>query len=91
MSTDTSADQLIARWIESNPDRPDPAHAWVLPRHVSAWVVIGQLQLEDGNVETVADAYELPPQAVQAAMAFYRRHRTIIDERIAAHRAFFGE
>jgi len=82
--------ELIARWIEPNPHKPGPADAWVLPGHVSVWAIIGQLQLEDWDVVGVAEWYELPPPAIEAALAYYRQHRADIDARLKRNRAFFA-
>lgn len=82
--------ELIARWIRPNPHDPDIAAAWVLPRNVSAWLVIRQLQLDHGKAELVAEDYELPVEAVEAAESYYHRHQPDIDARIAANRAFWA-
>ena len=89
MSTATS-DALIARWLEQSPHHPEPAESWVLPRCVPVWSVIRQLELEYGKPEGVAEAFELPVEAVEAAVAYYRRHQSDIDARIRENRAFFG-
>ena len=83
-------DALIKRWIEVNPNKPGPADAWVLPGCVAVWVLIRQLDLEGGAVETVANDYELPLEAVGAAIAYHKKHRKVIDQRIARNRAFFA-
>lgn len=90
MSTGTVAeDELIACWIVPNPEHPGPADARVLPGYVSAWVVIGQLQLDYWKPEAIAEGYDLPEEAVRATVAYYRRHQEAIDARIAEHRASF--
>ena len=91
MSIDTDMqEQLIAHWIEPNPHHPSLAEAWVLPGHVSLWVVIRQLQLEHWEPEGITEGYGLPAEAVQAAVAYYQRHQAVVDDRIAQSRAFFG-
>lgn len=90
MSTDTRTEELIARWIEPNPHKPGFAEALVLPRRVSVWAIAGQIELEHGKLENVAEAYDLPPEAVEAATSYYERHRAEIDARIARNRAFFA-
>lgn len=91
MSVNTTSERaLSSRWIQPNPHDPDPAEAWVLPRHVSAWVVVQQMELDEAHGERVAEAFDLPLAAVRATMAYYERHRTAIDTRIAANRVFFG-
>jgi hypothetical protein len=83
------ANKLIDRWVEPSPHKPGPAEAWVLPGCVSIWVVICQLEIEAGKAEVVAEDYELPLEAVQAAIAYYQSHKKAVDRRIARNRAFF--
>lgn len=90
MSTDIKSEELISRWIEANPHKQGEAEAWVLPAHVSVWALIAQLELDGWDLTGVADWYELPVEAVEAAAAYYRRHRAEIDARIARNRAFFA-
>jgi uncharacterized protein (DUF433 family) len=82
-------EELVARWIEPNPHKPRPAEAWVLPRHVSVWAVIRQLELDAWKVKCVAEGFELPVEAVEAAIRYYRRHRADVDARIIRNRASF--
>ncbi|HEY7293852.1 MAG TPA: hypothetical protein VH916_02380 [Dehalococcoidia bacterium] len=78
------------RWIVPNPHKPEVAEAWVLPKHVSVWVIVRQLEIEGGQADVVADVFDLPIAAVDAARAYYEQHRAAIDERIARNRAFFA-
>lgn len=78
---------LIKRWIELHPHKTEPAEALVRPRLVSVWAVAGQLELEHGAVEVVAEVYDLPPEAIEAAKAYYHRHKPDIDARLARNRA----
>jgi uncharacterized protein (DUF433 family) len=82
-------DAQIARWIEPAAADTDPADCCVLPRRVPVWAIIGQLKLEYWKAEVVAGEYELPLEAVQAAMAYYRRNQRDVDQRVAANRSFF--
>ena len=52
---------------------------------VSVWAIIGHLGGEDGDVRRVADNYDVPVEAVEAALAYYREHRAVIDDRVAAN------
>lgn len=91
MSTRSAADeQIIARWIEPNPHTTDPAEALVLPRCVSVWALIQLLQLADNTTACVAEAYELPPEAVQSTVRYYDLHRAAVDARIERNRAVFA-
>jgi hypothetical protein len=53
------------------------------------WAVIGNLRINQGDIAATAAAYALSLEAVQAALAYYWRHQTIIDGRLAEHAAFF--
>jgi uncharacterized protein (DUF433 family) len=81
------ADTLIARYLEENPHRPGEANVRVKGYGVSVWALIAQLEAEHGDAARVATDYELPQEAVQAAIAHYHRHRAAIDARIAANAA----
>ncbi|MGH2352853.1 MAG: DUF433 domain-containing protein [Chloroflexota bacterium] len=76
---------LIDRWIESNPHKPGKANARVRNYGVSVWALIGHAQAISGDSAQVASDYDLPREAVEAAFAFYRRHKSIIDDRLAAN------
>jgi uncharacterized protein (DUF433 family) len=41
----------------------------------------------DGDVAQLAAAYALPREAVEAALAYYHRHKELIDARIALNAA----
>ncbi len=78
-------DELIEKWIEPNPFRPGPARARLREYGVSVWALIGYLQGLDGDPIRVAEEFDIPPEAVHAALAYYRRHQAAIDSRIAAN------
>jgi uncharacterized protein (DUF433 family) len=78
---------LIDRWIEPNPHRPDPAEAVLKSYGVSVWALVGYLAMVCGDAARVAQDYEIPLEAVEAALAYYRRHQPLIDARIAANLA----
>jgi hypothetical protein len=80
-------DAAIDRWIQG--PASSPTEASVLPRFVPVWAIVGQLKLEYWKPEVVAGEYELPLDAVQASIAFYRRNQTQLDELVAANRSFF--
>ena len=79
------ARQLIARWIEPHPWKGGAAEARLKVGKVSVWAIIGHLGGEDGDVRRVADDYDVPIEAVEAALAYYREHRAVIDDRLAAN------
>lgn len=91
MDTTTDLDQkeeeLIARFIELDSRRPGLDEARVIGSGVPVWALVPHLQAGDGDVDAVAAAYGLPREAVEAAAAYYCRHRSIIDARIEANAA----
>ncbi|HLI27519.1 MAG TPA: hypothetical protein VKZ60_10625 [Chloroflexota bacterium] len=79
---------LIAEYIEEHPGFPGPADAWLRESGVPVWALVayyhGAAAYDAGRV---AEDYEVPLAAVEAALAYYRRHRSLIDNRIAANAA----
>jgi len=82
-----SMDELIARYIQENPYRTGSANVRIMPYEVPVWAIVGHLDAVHGNVQRVADDYELPTDAVEAALAYYEQHKQAIDTRIAANAA----
>jgi uncharacterized protein (DUF433 family) len=80
-------DAIIARYIEPNPHYPGLDAARVKGYGVSVWSLIAHLHAVDGDVARVAADYALPCEAVEAAIAYYQRHKSLIDARIAANAA----
>ena len=80
-------DELIAGYIEQNPYYPGLDAARVKGYGVSVWAIIAYLHSVGGDVAQVATDYALPRKAVEATVAYYRRHKHLIDARIAANAA----
>jgi uncharacterized protein (DUF433 family) len=80
--TETEADALIARYIRQDPVRRgrDRARTGTDNGMVSVWIVVSYLKAAD--VAEVARAYDVPEDAILAAIAYYRRHRDLIDARL---------
>ena len=79
---------LIDQYIEENPRFPGAAEAWLRETGVPVWAIVGYYQQAAGGDDArVAEDYELPPDAVRAALAYYRLHRRAIEERLAANSA----
>jgi uncharacterized protein (DUF433 family) len=72
----------IDRYIKLDSSRLTPDEAIVLPSEVKVWAVIGDLRTNDGDVSCTASGYDLPEEAVHAALAYYDRHRDMIDNRL---------
>lgn len=79
----TDEQALIARWIERDPRWPGPSEARLAGYGVAVWALVGALPMAGGNIAELTAAYEVPREAVEAALAYYRQHRTAIDARLA--------
>jgi uncharacterized protein (DUF433 family) len=82
-TVDTAA--LIARYIEPNPDRPGVDDARLVAYGVPVWALIGHYDAIGRDAAVVARGYRVRLEAVQAALAYYERHKAVIDARIAAN------
>jgi uncharacterized protein (DUF433 family) len=76
---------LIDRWIEINPHRLGKANARVREHGIPVWALVGHARAVGGDSGRVASDYALPREAVDAAFAFYRRHKAVIDDRLEAN------
>lgn len=56
---------------------------------VSVWALVSYYEAVGNDPDRVARDYDLPREAVEAALEFYREHKALIDARIAEHRAAF--
>lgn len=80
-------DELIAAHVEPHPNRPGEDEWRLKERGVPVWAIIGSLTPSGDNADQVSDDYGVSREAVAAACAYYRRHRGLIDARLAANRA----
>ena len=80
-------DELIARHVELRPVRPWPAEARLVDSAVPIWSIIGYLKAMDWDVAEVAHEFDVPQEAIEAALAYYRRHQCFIDARLAENAA----
>ena len=78
-------DELIAQYIEANPHRPSPDEARLVVYGVPVWAIIGHLKAVGGDVARTAREYDVPAEAVQAAKAYYKRHKGLIDAWIVSN------
>jgi uncharacterized protein (DUF433 family) len=77
-------DELLKREIEADPYRPGPANVILRRSGVHVWAIVGHYLYAVGKDKTaVARDYDLSLEEVEAALAYYRRHRPEIDGRIA--------
>jgi hypothetical protein len=82
-----TTEALIARHIGMDPTGRGPAYARLSEYGTPVWALIGYLQAVDGNEKLVAQEYEVPVEARQAALAYYHRHRAPIDALILLNAA----
>lgn len=77
----------IEDYIEPYPGRPDPGEYRLKVEEggVPVWAIIGALAEDGSNVEVVAHDYRISRAAVEAAWAYYQRHKGAIDARLAAN------
>jgi uncharacterized protein (DUF433 family) len=82
-------EELIERYIDPEWDRYSSgrADARLKDYGVPVWALIGQLEAIGGNLDELAADYELPREAVDAALAFYRRNKKYIDARLILNSA----
>jgi uncharacterized protein (DUF433 family) len=77
-------DDLVRREIEVDPHRPGPANVLLRRSGVHVWAIVGHYLYAVGkDKRAVARDYDLSLEEVDAAFAYYRRHRREIDGRIA--------
>lgn len=81
---------LIDAYIGVDPRRSDPGEARLATYGYPVWILVDALVATDQDVGRVARNYELPEEAVDAAVAYYRRHRVAIDAHARANAAVFG-
>ena len=81
--------QLIEQYIDQEWDRypGGRADARLKGYGVPVWALIGQLRAIGGDLDQLAADYELPREAVEAALAFYRRNKQYIDARLLLNSA----
>jgi uncharacterized protein (DUF433 family) len=82
-----AATDLIGRYLEEDPQQPNPARARLRGSGVEVWALVAQLPAMEGDVERLAAAYGLSQEAVVAALAYYRLHKELIDAQIAVNAA----
>jgi len=79
-------DVSLARYIEENPFKPGVANARLVESGMAIWAFAGALEAAGSDPEQVAHDYELSREQVGAAIAYYQRHKEIIDDRRVANR-----
>ncbi len=85
MQTQSRSDALVAAYIEQNPNRPGKDEARLKTYGVSVWAIIGYWKASNGDRSETAAGYDVPIEAVEAAVAYYEQYKIIIDNRLAAN------
>jgi uncharacterized protein (DUF433 family) len=81
---------LIACYIEESPYYRGADEARLKQYGVSVWALVAYYRGAGQDIDRVAADYEVPREAVEAALAYYRRHAAAINARIASHVAAFA-
>ena len=74
--------ELIARYVKPHPSDRGRAYAWLPAYGQSVAAIVRGIRAREGDIGQLREDWELPKEAVRAAIAFYRRHRPFIDARI---------
>lgn len=83
LKTSLTASELIDRYIIQDPYRSGPAEARLADYGTHVWAIVSYYQQAvNRDIDRVVRDYEIPHEAVEAALAYYRKHRRFIDARI---------
>lgn len=98
-ATNVDPDDL-RRMIGPDQYRPGAERARLLAEQVPVWAIIGHIgalaettdpgAITDEVIAQVAFDYDVPPEAVDAAVLYYQEHRGAIDALLAANAAAFA-
>jgi uncharacterized protein (DUF433 family) len=78
---------LIARYVEPNPHKLGEAEARLRDYGVSVWTLVEYWYGVGFDKAQVARDFSLPPEAVDAALAYYKAHKAMIDARLLLNSA----
>ncbi len=78
---------LIQKHVEQNPYHPGRGEARIIGTGIPVWALVAYRQAAHGDIARVATDYELPVEAVEAAMVYYEQNRAAIDARLEANEA----
>jgi len=81
-----TSDERFSHYIEENPFKPGLANARLVESGMAIWAFAGALEAAENDATQMARDYELFPEQVEAAIAYYRRYKEIIDDRRTANR-----
>jgi hypothetical protein len=78
--------ELIRLYVDASPAVGGFAEARLRRSWVPLWALIGHIPVVGNDAEALVDAYEIPVEEAETALAYYRRHRADIDARLEANR-----
>ncbi|MGH2535124.1 MAG: DUF433 domain-containing protein [Thermomicrobiales bacterium] len=84
----TDEERFIARYVETATSYPTAEVARLRESGVSVTTVIQQLRDAGRDIADVAESYRLSQEAIRAAIAYYERHKAVIDARIMLNMAW---
>jgi uncharacterized protein (DUF433 family) len=85
LSDGSSTDSRITRYIEDDPDGEGTGDARLKHSHVHVWAIVGHWLAIQKDEHQVASDYDVPLEAVEAALHFYKRNQAVIDARLLAN------
>jgi uncharacterized protein (DUF433 family) len=83
--TTTEDRNLIRRWIRPQTGAVGDQDAVIVDTGIPIWALIGHYKGNGKHASLTASDYELPIEAVEAAVAYYRAHRELIEARLSAN------
>jgi uncharacterized protein (DUF433 family) len=89
MATTTEArdEEFVAQHIDANPGGRGPAEARLAEYGTSVWAIVAYWNAVDQDAGVVARDFEVPLDAIEAALAYYRLHKDLIDARLLLNSA----
>jgi uncharacterized protein (DUF433 family) len=81
--TGSDDDALIAKYVSAHPSNIGIDEYWLTEAGIPVWAIVGSLQANRYNPDDVASLYHISRETVEAAWAFYLRHRAVFDNRLA--------
>ena len=81
----THDDRLISAYVKIDPHISNEAEVRLAGSLIHVWAIVAQLKVNDFDVSQTARDYGISEIEVQAAHAYFRRHREAVDARIADH------
>jgi uncharacterized protein (DUF433 family) len=86
---DVDEQELIERHVDMDAARQPGgrADAWLRESRVSVWAIVAFLDVYGGDVDKVAEHFDLTREEMEAALAYYRRNKKYVDARIILNEA----